>query len=292
MKILVTGANGQLGKCLADVFQASEHDFVFADRALVDLSEPEHICQKLDNLKPDFVINAAAYTAVDKAEAEPELAQLINASSPEAIALWCSANKAGFIHVSTDYVFDGTATRPYVETDSVNPTSVYGKTKLAGEIAVLQAYPAAIIIRTAWVFSEYGSNFVKTMLRLGAQRDELKVVADQVGCPTYAGDIAAAIKDIVLKVADSGRDGGVYHFCGDKAVSWFEFAQQVFAAAKEHGVLLKDVVVQPIPTSEYPTPARRPAFSVLSTAKMLDSFGVLPSDWQNALSHVVSGVRP
>lgn len=287
MKILVTGANGQLGRCLADVLKGCDAELFFLDRAQMDLSAPDTLRAQLDKLRPDFVINAAAYTAVDKAESEPDLALLINAKSPEVMASWCYINKAGFIHVSTDYVFDGSSNKPYTESDEVNPNSVYGRTKLSGEVAVLNANPAAIVIRTAWVFSEYGHNFVKTMLRLGGQKDELKVVADQIGCPTYAGDLALAIKDIVFKVTSLGTFGGIYHFCGDNALAWCDFAKQIFIMAKTNGVAIKDVVVLPISTSEYPTPAKRPAYSVLNNKKIALSFGIAPSNWKAALGRVV-----
>lgn len=286
MKILVSGANGQLGRCLADVMKDVEAEFFFLDKTQMDLSSPNDVRSQLDKFKPDFVVNAAAYTAVDKAETEPELAQLINATSPEVMALWCYANNAGFIHVSTDYVFDGSGSVPYTENDAVNPTSVYGRTKLAGEVAILKVNPAAIIIRTAWVFSEYGHNFVKTMLRLGAQRDELKVVADQIGCPTYAGDLALAIKKLIFKVQNLSSYGGIYHFCGDKALTWCDFAKQIFITAKTKSVPIKDIVVLPISTSEYPTPAKRPAYSVLNNQKIALHFGIAPSDWSLALERV------
>lgn len=286
MKILVTGANGQLGRCLADIMKGVDAEFFFLDKTQMDLSSPDDVRSQLDKFKPDFVVNAAAYTAVDKAESEPELAQLINATSPEVMALWCNTNNAGFIHVSTDYVFDGSGSEPYTENDAVNPTSVYGRTKLAGEVAILKVNPAAIIIRTAWVFSEYGHNFVKTMLRLGAQKDELKVVADQIGCPTYAGDLALAIKKLVFKVQNLSSYGGIYHFCGDKALTWCDFAKQIFITAKTKSVLTKDIVVLPISTSEYPTPAKRPAYSVLNNQKIALHFGIAPSDWSLALERV------
>lgn len=286
MKIAITGANGQLGKCLFDVFRNIGAEFFFLDRVQMDLSRPEQLKSKLDELSPDFVINAAAYTAVDKAESEAELAHLINAVSPEVMALWCQQNNAGFIHVSTDYVFDGSSNRPYLEDDVVNPTSMYGRTKLAGEVAVLNVNPGAIIIRTAWVFSEYGHNFVKTMLKLAAQKDVLKVVADQHGCPTYAGDLALAIKKLVLEFKNLNEFGGVYHFCGDEAVTWCEFAKQAFVIARINGMQINEVDVIPIPTSEYPTPAKRPAYSVLSNEKIGLRFGIAPSNWKVALDKV------
>jgi dTDP-4-dehydrorhamnose reductase len=285
MKILVTGANGQLGRCLADVLKDADAEFFFLDKTQMDLSKPDAVRSQLDKFRPDFVVNAAAYTAVDKAESEPELAQLINATSPEVMALWCHTNNAGFIHVSTDYVFDGSGSKPYRENDVVNPTSVYGRTKLAGEVAVLKVNPAAIIIRTAWVFSEYGHNFVKTMLRLGAQKNELKVVEDQIGCPTYAGDLATAIKIILARLQEGHI--GIYHFCGDLSVSWYEFAREIIAIAKERNILNKEVTVTNISTCDYPTTALRPTYSVLDTSKINRVFDIKPSDWRKSLRNIL-----
>ncbi|MFE8117185.1 dTDP-4-dehydrorhamnose reductase [Brenneria goodwinii] len=281
MKILLTGANGQLGRCFQD--RLPEGWQVWAtDTAELDITDYEKVLVAVKAFQPDSIVNAAAYTAVDKAESEPELAALVNKNGPENLARAAKEIGARLVHVSTDYVFDGTATVPYVETDKTNPLGVYGKTKLDGEIAVSHILPDAIIMRTAWVFSEYGNNFVKTMLRLGKERESLGIVSDQRGCPTYAGDIALAILDL-LKLNVSG---GIYHFCGDKEVAWHEFAEAIFARAVELGKLDKTPVVSAITTEQYPTPAKRPLYSVLNTMK-INKLGIVSSDWCFSLTDVL-----
>lgn len=284
MKILLTGANGQLGRCFQD--RLPEGWQVWAtDTAELDITDYEKVLAAVKAFQPDAIVNAAAYTAVDKAESEPELAALVNKTGPENLAKAAKEVEARLIHVSTDYVFDGKATVPYVETDKTNPLGVYGKTKLDGEIAVSHILPDAIIIRTAWVFSEYGNNFVNTMLRLAKDRDELGIVADQRGCPTYAGDIAQAIIDLLNLKAS----GGIYHFCGDKEVSWCEFAEFIFDNAISLGVLKKSIIVNGITTDQYPTPAKRPSYSTLNADK-INEIGVKPSDWRASLSKVISNL--
>ncbi|MCG8706890.1 dTDP-4-dehydrorhamnose reductase [Brenneria sp. 4F2] len=281
MKVLLTGANGQLGRCFQD--RLPEGWQVWATDAVeLDITKREDVMDAVKNYQPDVIVNAAAYTAVDKAESEPVLAALINETGPENLALAAKEVGARLVHVSTDYVFDGTATRPYVETDPTNPLGVYGKTKLDGENAVSRVLPDAIIIRTAWVFSEYGNNFVKTMLRLAKDRDELGIVADQRGCPTYAGDIAQAIIDLLQKKAD----GGIYHFCGDEEISWHGFAEVIFSQALKKGTLAKIPQVKPITTEQYPTPASRPAYSSLNCNK-IEKLGVKPSNWEQAISDII-----
>ncbi|MEH0876403.1 dTDP-4-dehydrorhamnose reductase [Pectobacterium cacticida] len=277
MKILLTGANGQLGRCFQD-WLPQEWEIWATDSAELDITDRQAVFAAVAAFRPEAIVNAAAYTAVDKAENEPELAALINKTGPENLALAAKAINARLVHVSTDYVFDGTATEPYLETDKPNPLGVYGQTKLDGERSVEAVLPEAIIIRTAWVFSEYGNNFVKTMLRLGKERDELNVVADQRGCPTYAGDIAQAIIDLLKQNAT----GGIYHFCGDKEVSWHEFAEAIFAQAVDKGILAKAPVVNAITTEQYPTPAKRPAYSNLD-CKKIKALKIKLSDWSFAL---------
>lgn len=280
MKILLTGANGQLGRCFRDL--VSETDTVLAlGSQELDISNRQAVLETAKQFQPDIIINAAAYTAVDKAESEPERAAAVNSHGPENLALAAKAVGARLVHVSTDYVFDGTGSTPYLETDAVNPLGVYGQTKLAGELLVRSILPDAIIVRTAWVFSEYGNNFVKTMLRLAKDRPELGVVGDQVGCPTYAGDIAAAI----LKMVAADAAGGIYHYCGDSSVSWAEFAQAIFAEGEKSGMLARQPKVNHITTDQYPTPAKRPAYSVLSTARVSEFYPA--SDWQAALVKII-----
>lgn len=280
MKILLTGANGQLGRCLADKVSTADTVLSLGSQEL-DISDLPSVIATVTEFRPDVIINAAAYTAVDKAENEPEQAAKVNAHGPENLALAAKQVSARLVHVSTDYVFDGNSNVPYLETDAVNPPGVYGESKLAGELLVKSILPEAIILRTAWVFSEYGNNFVKTMLRLAKDRAELGVVADQTGCPTYAGDIAAAI----LKLIENNAPGGIYHYCGDRSVSWAEFAQAIFAVGEKSGVLSRQPTVNFISTAQYPTPAKRPAYSVLSTDKIAEYFP--PSDWQAALTRII-----
>ncbi|KNE88170.1 dTDP-4-dehydrorhamnose reductase, partial [Puccinia striiformis f. sp. tritici PST-78] len=237
------------------------------------------------DFQPNVIVNAAAYTAVDKAETEFGIAAMINEIGPKNLALAANEVGARLVHVSTDYVFDGEMDRPYIETAKTNPLGVYGKTKLDGELAVVLIQPEALIIRTAWVFSEYGNNFVKTMLRLAQDRDTLGVVSDQFGCPTYAGDIAQAI--IVL--LQNKAAGGVYHFCGDEIVTWNEFAVAIFASALKKGVLAKMPVVNGINTAQYPTPAKRPKYSVLDCGKIMDQ-GVILSVWKDRIDEVITAI--
>ncbi|MCH5051625.1 dTDP-4-dehydrorhamnose reductase [Pectobacterium aquaticum] len=281
MKILLTGANGQLGSCFQDRLPA-EWEILATDSAELDITNLEHVERTVKQFKPDAIVNAAAYTAVDKAESEPELAAKINVTGPENLAIVSSKQGIQLVHVSTDYVFDGNATEPYREDSVTNPLSVYGKTKLAGEQAVAKASSEAIIVRTAWVFSEYGNNFVKTMLRLAKERDTLSIVNDQRGCPTYAGDLAQAI----ISLLEKNAEGGIYHYCGDKEVSWYEFAQAIFSVAVEKGLLSKVPMLTSITTEQYPTPAHRPTYSALSGEK-IKQLNTALSDWRTALKDVI-----
>ena len=281
MKVLLTGSRGQLGSCFCDRLPAG-WEMLATDRDSLDITDLAKVKQVVAEYRPDAIVNTAAYTAVDKAETEGELAARINEQGPKNLAEAAAAAGCRLIHVSTDYVFDGQAKVPYREADVTNPLGAYGKTKLDGEIAVASTHPDAIIIRTAWVFSEYGNNFVKTMLRLAKDRDVLGIVADQRGCPTYAGDIAQAIIDLLQRQAE----GGVYHFCGDKEVTWSEFAEAIFAAAMAEGLLERSPQVNGITTEQYPTPAKRPAYSSLDCEK-IKACQVVPSDWRQALKNIM-----
>ncbi len=231
--------------------------------------------------KPDVVINAAAYTAVDKAEAEQDAAARVNAHAPGEMARAAKTVNAHFIHLSSDYVFDGQSETPYTETDAANPLNVYGQTKLAGEQGVLSANPQAIIIRTSWVFSEFGDNFVKTMLRLGAERNNLSIVADQIGGPTPARDIAKTLLAIAAKKHRGAPGDGLYHYQGAPTVSWAEFAGKIFDYAE------LSVAVAPIPTAQYPTPATRPLNTHLNCGKIERDFGVAMPDWRIRLRQII-----
>ncbi|AGP43779.1 dTDP-4-dehydrorhamnose reductase [compost metagenome] len=282
MKVLLTGAKGQLGSCFQDRLPA-DWEVWATDSDVLDITDLEKVKRAVIHYQPDFVVNAAAFTAVDKAETEHKTAALINETGPKNLALAANEIGARLVHISTDYVFDGEAITPYIETAKTNPLGVYGKTKLDGEIAVSQIQPDALIIRTAWVFSEYGNNFVKTMLRLAQDRETLGVVSDQFGCPTYAGDIAQAI--IVLLQNKSA--GGIYHFCGDEMVAWNEFAEVIFSSALQQGVLTRKPVVNGITTEQYPTPAKRPKYSVLDCEKIKNQ-GVILSLWKSRVDEVIA----
>lgn len=281
MKILLTGASGQLGRCIQDRLPEGWQLHAFGSAEL-DIGNKSQVEEIVSSLKPDAIVNAGAYTAVDKAESEPELAAKVNTLGPENLALAARSVGAKLIHVSTDYVFDGQGNRPYLETDATHPLGVYGKTKLDGELAALAAFPDTVVVRTAWVFSEYGNNFVKTMVKLAETRDALGIVSDQRGCPTYAGDLAAALITL-LKVS---APGGVYHYGGDREVSWFEFADRIFDIAVAEERLEKKPTLNPMTTDQYPTPAQRPAYSVLDGEK-IKSLGVTLSDWDTALKAII-----
>ncbi|MDP6951796.1 MAG: dTDP-4-dehydrorhamnose reductase [Alphaproteobacteria bacterium] len=279
MRILVFGRVGQLGSALAELLPA-HHEVAFLDQPQVDLSKPQSVPGLITQYAPELVINAAAYTAVDKAESEPELAQLINAEAPAAMAKSCKVFDIPFIHFSTDYVFDGLASKPYSEESRVNPQSVYGRTKLAGEKAVCAATDKHIIFRTAWLYSHVGHNFLKTMLRVASEGKPLRVVDDQMGSPTFAWDLGAATVAAV-NVLDSGREDifGIFHATNSGATNWYEFASHIFEVQG-----LRDVELSAIPTSEYPTPAPRPAYSVLSCDRLEAIFGLKMPDWDDALT--------
>ncbi|MDJ0727436.1 MAG: dTDP-4-dehydrorhamnose reductase [Prochloraceae cyanobacterium] len=280
-KTLLIGAKGQVGRELQSTLSG---DVTALGREDLDLTQKEQICQVIDSLQPNLIVNAAAYTAVDKAETEKDLAESINAIAPKILAAECAKIGATLIHISTDYVFDGTKNTPYLEADKTNPLGVYGQTKRAGEIAIQNSEAKHIILRTAWVYGTYGkSNFVKTMLRLAKERAELRVVTDQVGSPTRALDIANAIAALTL------QDGceSIYHFTNSGVASWYDFAVAIFEEAEKLGFPLKIKQVVPIATSEYPTPAKRPAYSVLSSKKISKILGNHPPHWRESLREML-----
>ncbi|MEZ2251541.1 dTDP-4-dehydrorhamnose reductase [Microcoleus sp.] len=286
MKILLTGGSGQLAQELQPILLSSG-EVIAVDRARLDLSQPETIRQAIAEIQPHLVVNAGAYTAVDKAETEPELAQAVNGIAPGIIAEECEKLGATLIHISTDYVFDGSQGYPYRETDSTNPLGSYGKSKLAGEEAIRQAGNRHIIIRTAWVYGNGGKgNFVKTMLRLGKDREEIRVVADQIGSPTWTGDLAAAISQIIPEIKP--EIFGTYQYTNSGVCSWYDFAIAIFEEAEKLGFPLKIQRVIPITTAEYPTPAKRPAFSVLSPVKISGILGTHPPYWRESLRQMLA----
>jgi len=281
--ILVTGANGQLGSELRQLEgQYPVFNFVFLSREDLPLHDFEMIRAGFKTYQPVFCINCAAYTAVDKAETEKELAFQVNAEAVGILAAVCKEQDCRFIHISTDYVFDGTATKPYAPTDTTNPQSVYGASKLAGEQQAMQLNPDTVIIRTSWVYSEFGKNFVKTMLRLMAERTEIGVVNDQVGSPTYAADLAAAI----LHIITSGKwYPGIYHFSNKGIISWYDLAVAI------RDSISSDCKVNPIPTSAYPTPARRPAYSVMDSSLLAERYGIEAQPWQQSLGICLQQIK-
>jgi dTDP-4-dehydrorhamnose reductase len=290
MRVLVTGCNGQVGHCLTELLAKQENVTLLAvDRNDLDITNQEAVMKTVSDFKPTIIINAAAHTAVDKAEEEVELSYAINCDGPKFLAEAAQEVEAAVLHISTDYVFEGSKTGEYVETDATNPQGVYGSSKLAGEIAVAQACDKHIILRTAWVFGEHGNNFVKTMLRLGATRDELSIVGDQFGGPTYAGDIAKALIQIVKRITEGDAvEYGVYHYSGLPHVSWFEFADAIFDIAAKQKVISNKPRLTSITTEQYPAPVKRPSYSCLSTNKIAENFSIEASDWQAALKNIQS----
>jgi dTDP-4-dehydrorhamnose reductase len=287
VKILVTGKNGQVGSCLVKLLEAqTKLEYLALDREQLDITNALQVNKIVSAFKPNIIVNAAAYTAVDKAEQEPELANAINRDGALNLALAANKVNAAIIHISTDYVFDGKGVESYTESAVTSPQSEYGRSKLAGEHAVAQACEKHIIIRTAWVFGEHGNNFVKTMLRLAKTRDTLGVVADQFGGPTYAGDIASTILKIAKQIFADYQAYGVYHYSGFPYVSWHAFAEFIFNSAREQGVLSKTLNVKPIITQDFPTAAKRPANSRLNCDKIHNAFGIQQSDWQAALTRI------
>ncbi|HAS64373.1 MAG TPA: dTDP-4-dehydrorhamnose reductase [Vibrio sp.] len=288
MRVLITGCHGQVGYSLTEQLTKDENITVLAlDKEHLDITNHGAVKGVVAEFQPTIIINAAAHTAVDKAEEEVELSYAINRDGPKYLAQAAQSVGAAILHISTDYVFEGNQVGEYVESDTTNPQGIYGLSKLAGEIAVAEACKKHIILRTAWVFGENGHNFVKAMLRLGTERDKLSVVNDQFGGPTYAGDIANALIHIA-ECIDRGEqvEYGTYHFSGLPHVSWYEFAKTIFGKAMEFNVLLQSPEVSAISTSAYPTPAKRPDNSKLNCGKLERAFGIKSSDWRTALDNI------
>jgi dTDP-4-dehydrorhamnose reductase len=282
MRILVFGTTGQLARELLRRAPAGI-TLTALGRDRADLGDPAACAAAVATAKADLIINAAAHTAVDQAESEPALADTINGEAPGAMARAAARRGLPFLHVSTDYVFDGSGTRPWREDDPVAPLGAYGRSKLLGEQLITEAGGAAVILRTAWVFSAHGRNFVKTMLRLGAERDQLSVVDDQRGGPTAAADIADALFTIARAFGAGRGVAGTFHFAGAPTVSWAEFAEAVFAASRLPG----KPVVNRIPASAYPTPAQRPANSALDCSRIMETYGIKQPDWRKSLRDVL-----
>jgi dTDP-4-dehydrorhamnose reductase len=285
VRLLVTGSRGQVGYCLLQQAKHLHWQVLAVDRAELDITKEADVQKLVAEFDPDIIINAAAHTAVDRAETERDLSFSINRDGSAYLAEAAHRVGAVMLHISTDYVFAGNKDGLYVETDPVDPQGVYGASKLAGEVAVAEHCPRHLILRTAWVFGEHGNNFVKTMLRLGTQRDSLGVVADQWGGPTYAGDIAAALLTMAEQALQPDFTAwGVYHFSGEPHVNWHSFASYIFIAAVAQQLLARSPQLKAITTSDYPTPAQRPANSRLDCSRITTVFGITPSNWQSALS--------
>ena len=291
-RVLITGAQGQVGRALLSAFSGSA-EVIACDRGTLDLSNPDSIRARIREAAPNVILNAGAYTAVDRAESEPDLAMAINGRAPGILAEEAYRAGALFIHYSTDYVFDGSKTGPWVEDDTVHPLGVYGSTKLAGEEAIRKAGGRFLIFRTSWVYAPEGKNFVLTMLRLGRERDSLNVVDDQIGAPTTAAELARATHTITTGILGGsfGRDSlsGTYHITCSGSVSWCGFARAIFARSSAH-LGGRTPQVNPIATSDYPTPAKRPHNSVLSNEKLHQRFGIRLATWESALDQVLAAI--
>lgn len=285
MTILITGANGQVGQCFRQLAsQYPQWRFIFNDFPELDITDRKAVFSFFKSFPKgtlNWCINCAAYTAVDKAESEPEKAKKINLSGAKNLAEACAAKGIPLVHLSTDYVYHNRQNTPFREDDPVSPKSVYARTKLAGDRAALRANPLTMIVRTSWVYSEFGSNFVKTMLRLGAERPELKVVFDQIGTPTYAPDLAGAILQVIQKIENKekapGSAAGIWHYSNEGVTSWYDFAKAIFE--------IKNMTcrVIPIETKDFPTPAQRPPFSLLNKTKIKTAFGITIPHWRDSL---------
>lgn len=282
--VLVSGKNGQLGSELLSMYMSyPQYKFIFLGKEELDLSSQTSIRSAFEQYRPHYFINCGAYTLVDKAETERDIAEKINGENVGYIAQLCRQYNTTLLHISTDYVFDGNNKHPYKTNNETNPVNFYGQTKLLGEELALKENDKTVIIRTAWVYSSFGKNFVKTMLRLMNERDEISVVNDQLGAPTYARNLAAAICDIVVS---DRKKYGVYHFTDSGVISWFDFAVEIKNLAD------LDCKINAIPTSEFPTPAKRPHYSVLDKSKIEQDYNVVPKDWKESLKECMQYLRP
>ena len=277
MNLLITGSNGQLGSEFEVLSQSETNfNFILVTRDQLDITSKEDMNKMVQEKEIDFIINCAGYTAVDKAEEEVDQCDQVNHYAVKVMAEVCKENGCGLIHISTDYVFNGESFTPYIETDKTSPQSVYGRTKLAGEEALIaQDLTRSVIIRTSWVYSSFGNNFVKTMLKLGKQRDQLNVIFDQVGTPTYAKDLARAILDMIPQIKNEKSE--IFHFSNEGVVSWYDFAQEIMSMAQ------LECQISPIETADYPTAAKRPHFSLLNKKKIKESFDISIPYWKESL---------
>jgi dTDP-4-dehydrorhamnose reductase len=289
MKILITGSDGQLGHDLMRQAQARGWEAIGADLPACDITNSGSVADTFRAAGPHLaaVINAAAYTAVDAAESNPQQAYAVNRDGVAILARACGRDDIPLIHVSTDYVFDGHKTSPYLPTDPVNPSGVYGRSKAEGEEQLRRACDRHVIVRTSWLFGLYGPNFVKTMLRLAGERQELRVIDDQIGCPTYAADLAAALLDIAAHAGRQSDGWGTYHFCNQEPVTWYTFTRRIIALASAYASLTVNEII-PITTSQYPLPAPRPPYSVLDCGSLETRFGITRRPWEAALQEMLT----
>jgi dTDP-4-dehydrorhamnose reductase len=288
-KILLTGANGQIGREIQHLFPIQQERLVALSKAELNIADHEQITQVIKAYQPAIIINAAAYTAVDKAESETELAFAVNSTGVKNLATAANKFHIPIIHLSTDYVFDGLKNTAYVEKDERSPLNVYGSSKAQGEQYLQDILAQHIILRVSWVFGKYGHNFVKTILKLAREKPELNIVADQIGCPTPAADIADVIHHLVEFIEQGKAKWGVFHYCGDQALSWYDFAKQIMSYAET----LPGFICQrlnPITTAQYPTPAARPKNSVLSTKKIQQEYDILPANIKNGLRAIIDNL--
>lgn len=287
-KVIVTGSQGQVGRALVNLLQQNRDIELFAyNSQQLDITDQQQVEEKFSQIKPDVVINAAAYTAVDQAENDIDTCEAVNHHGVKYLAMAAERYQVLLLHISTDYVFDGHKATPYRESDPTAPQSTYGRSKLAGEQAIKTHCSHYLIVRTAWVFAEQGSNFVRTMLKLAQTRPELSIVSDQYGGPTYAGDLAQALVDIALKYFKTGQcRSGVYHYSGLPHTSWYDFADVIFNKAQQQGLIKKRPLTHAITTQQYPTPAKRPLNSRLDCSLVEHEFSVTSSDWQQALNNL------
>lgn len=280
MTVLVLGANGQLGKCLKEEsINFPEISYLFKNSTELDITNSDSIEKTFNENNIQYCINCAAYTAVDKAETEKNIAFLINAEAVKNLAQVCKKHQAILIHISTDFVFDGSKSIPYIESDTPNPLNVYGASKLKGEEHIISILKNYFIVRTSWLYSEFGNNFMKTMIKLAKERNELSIVSDQLGTPTYARNLANALLQII---ASNNKDFGIYHFSNEGEISWYDFAKEIFKQSKT------SIKIKGICTSEYPTLAKRPFYSVLSNKKISKALGIETSDWKDSLKIAIS----
>ena len=290
MKIIVLGSKGQLGHCLADQLENSSHEIFYTSRTEIDISKLEDTKKKILSIAPDIIINASAYTAVDEAEENKSLANLVNHLAVKNLSQICAEQGSLLIHFSTDYVFDGESLHGYKEEDKTNPQCIYGQTKLRGELAIQSSGCRYLIIRTAWIYSEYQNNFLKTILRLALERDELEIVMDQRGSPTYAQDLAIVVKDI-LGSFDEDSINKIYHYGGSVSCSWADFAEDIVSEAVAIGLIKKNLSIERITSEEFPTLAKRPKNSCLNSTRIESVFGITASNYQKGISKALAALE-